>query len=112
MDFGPVISHYGPEQAIEDGMLVEVPAHVRNCHAIHARTFITSNLWRLIEDENEHVQDGNLSMLLIEASRSFRSGDTSDMMRTDIRGTFVVPWVTVWGVIDGAGVTLMLPEDY
>lgn len=107
-----VVYTYTAEEAIEDGVLVEVPAATRERFAIRARTLVTANLWQLIEDPDEDVQDGNLSMLLAEASRSFRAGDTSDMMRTDIRGTFVVPWVTVWGVIDGAGVTLMLPEDY
>jgi hypothetical protein len=47
------------------------------------------------------------------ARLAFSCGDPQDMMRTNIRvilrghGT-----VTVWGVIDGAGLTLMLPEDY
>jgi hypothetical protein len=60
------------------------------------------------------VPDGSRMADLVNMARlAFSRGDNKDRMRTNIRvilkghGT-----VTVWGVIDGAGLTLMLPEDY
>ena len=47
------------------------------------------------------------------ARYAFSGGDREDTMRTNIRVTLKGHGtVTVWGVIDGAGLTLMLPGDY
>jgi hypothetical protein len=115
-----IISVYTADQAVEDGILVEVPEEIRRAYNIVARVFVTTNLYR------SHVEVRPLSSLIDERSATtltrlrmaqlvraaalvFRAGDPEDLMRTNITyrdGT------VVWGVIDGAGVTLMLPEDY
>lgn len=118
--YGPPISVYTAEQAVEDGVLVSVPADLLPFAAVKAPVYITIGLWGDVEyggsddpDRNAEVTRRNIINLLRAASLSFRAGDTTDMMRNDIK--YVRSdgrTVTVWGAIDGDGVTLMYPSDY
>jgi hypothetical protein len=121
-----VISQYTAEQAVEDGMLVLVPGSVSrrvsngvygNDLCFGAAVLVTSHLWDsyIYDDaDTDTLNLANVEALLRSAFQSFKDGDPLDLMRTDIRiaSTDGEEVVTVWGVIDGAGLTLMLPEDY
>jgi hypothetical protein len=110
--FGEPIYAYTAEQAEQDGALVRVPAELSQ-----QPIYLTRALFELVEVPAgmEETQDlmGRMADVAHMARLAFSGGDQSDRMRTNIRvilrghGT-----VTVWGVIDGAGLTLMLPEDY
>ena len=110
--FGEPIYVYTAEQAVEDGALVRVPAELSR-----APIYLSRALFEKVEVPTgmEGTQDlmGRMADVVQMARLAFSGGDPQDMMRTNIRvilrghGT-----VTVWGVIDGAGLTLMLPEDY
>lgn len=109
-----VISRYTKEQQVEDGQAVEVPADLREQYAIKAPVYVTIGLWGDVEHVTPEVTTANLRRLLIAASQAFRSGDPTDMMRTDIQYSRLpdLRTFTVWGVIDGDGVTLMHPSEY
>lgn len=114
MDF-EVISTYTKAQAVEDGQQVKVEDQpLLDALGIKGDVYITSTLWLSVDTDDEYTRVQNLAGLLGAASYSFRRGDPMDLMRTDI---LYVPGdggvgIRVWGVIDGDGVTLMLPEDY
>ena len=107
-----VIYTYTAEQAVQDGALVRVPAELSR-----APIYLTRALFEKVRVPAgmEGTQDltGRMADLVYMARLAFSYGDKGDRMRTNIRvilkghGT-----VKVWGVIDGAGLTLMLPEDY
>jgi hypothetical protein len=109
---GEPIHAYTAEQAEQDGALVRVPAELSR-----APIYLSRALFEKVEVPAgmEGTQDltGRMADVVHMARLAFSGGDPQDTMRTNIRvvlqghGT-----VTVWGVIDGAGLTLMLPEDY
>ena len=110
--FGEPIFVYTVEQAVEDGALVRVPAELSR-----APIYLSRALFELVKvpPRMKGTQDlmGRMADVVYMARLAFSIGDRGDRMRTDIRvilkghGT-----VKVWGVIDGSGLTLMLPEDY
>jgi hypothetical protein len=110
--FGEPIYAYTAEQAEQDGALVRVPPELSR-----APIYLSRALFEKVEVPAgmEGAQDlmGRMADVVQMARLAFSGGDPQDTMRTNIRvilqghGT-----VTVWGVIDGAGLTLMLPEDY
>ena len=110
--FGEPIYAYTAEQAEQDGALVRVPPELSR-----APIYLSRALFEKVEVPAgmEGTQDltGRMADVVQMARLAFSGGDPQDTMRTNIRvilqghGT-----VTVWGVIDGAGLTLMLPEDY
>lgn len=108
-DWGEPIYVYSKADAVADGSQVEVPADIRTALNVKAPVYVTIALWHPhVQTDDPDVTSANAYRLVRAASDAFRAGDTSDMMRTNI----VFDGVTVWGVIDGDGVTLMLPEDY
>lgn len=109
-EWGEPISVYTKAQAVEDGQQVAVPQDILDMLDVRAQVYLTSNLYfgHIVAGDDDAATHHNLWTLVRAASVAFRAGDTSDMMRTNI----VIDGVTVWGVIDGDGVTLMLPEDY
>lgn len=112
--FGPVISEYTVEDAVEDGDLVKVEdAALLASLNIKGNVYITIGLWGDVEHAEPDLTAQNMHALLGAASYAFRRGDPEDLMRTDIRyvRSDGRP-ITVWGVIDGAGVTLMTPSEY
>jgi hypothetical protein len=110
--FGEPIHAYTAERAEQDGALVRVPAELSR-----APIYLSRALFEKVEVPAgmEGTQDlmGRMADVVHMARLAFSGGDPQDTMRTNIgvvlrgHGT-----VTVWGVIDGAGLTLMLPEDY
>jgi len=110
--FGEPIYAYTAEQAEQDGALVRVPAELSQ-----APIYLSRALFEKVEVPTgmEGTQDlmGRMADVMHMARLAFSGGDPQDTMRTNIQvilqghGT-----VAVWGVIDGAGLTLMLPEDY
>lgn len=98
-----IIYSYTADQAVEDGILVDAGK------LFGTRVLITNNLWvNHVGNEDENIQRQNLTRLISAAATAFAMGDPNDTMRTSI-------WyddLRFWGVIDGAGLTLMLPEDY
>jgi hypothetical protein len=110
--FGEPIYTYTAEQAEEDGELVRVPAELSK-----APIYLSRALFEKIEVPAgmEGSQDliGRMADVVNMARYAFSGGDREDTMRTNIRVTLKGHGtVTVWGVIDGAGLTLMLPGDY
>lgn len=114
-----VISSYTAQQAVEDGILIEVPEDIKREHAVLTDVFMTSNLYHAhaefkpiagILDAEGAARMTHLRMSqLVRAARvAFLAGDPQDFMRTNIFDH----GVNYWAVIDGAGLTLMLPEDY
>ena len=110
--FGEPIHAYTAEQAEEDGALVRVPAELSRSPIYLSRALFDKVK---VPAGMEGTQDlmGRMADVVNIARLAFSGGDREDTMRTNIRvilrghGT-----VTVWGVMDGAGLTLMLPEDY
>jgi hypothetical protein len=110
--FGEPIYAYTAEQAVQDGSLVRVPAELSR-----APIYLSRALFEMVKVPAgmEGTQDlmGRMADLVNMARLAFSRGDQGDRMRTNIRvilkghGT-----VAVLGVVDGAGLTLMLPEDY
>jgi len=118
-DGAEVISTYTAAQAVDDGLLVEVPrswsrkesnAVYSNDLCFSASVYITSNLYTRIETEgDDEATEVAVRLQLRYAFEAFKAGDALDLMRTSIESP---SGLRVWGVIDGAGLTLMLPEDY
>jgi hypothetical protein len=110
--FGEPIYTYTAEQAVEDGLLVRVPAELSR-----PPIYLSRALFELVKVPAgmEGIQDlmGRMADVVNMARLAFSGGDRENTMRKNIRvilrghGT-----VKVWGVIDGAGLTLILPSDY
>ncbi|MBA3875555.1 MAG: hypothetical protein C0498_01240 [Anaerolinea sp.] len=120
MDHELVYAHTA-DRAVRDGLLVRVPDHMAKEAGFKVPVLLTAALNREVEvpEGMEGLQDytGRLWDVLWIASYCFRSGDPGDRMRTNIKVLFAnrpcqADLVTIWGVIDGAGLTLMLPSDY
>lgn len=105
-----IISRYSKAQAVEDGEQVAVPQDILTALNVSLPVYVTISLFHgyVSAGDDEDGTNVNLYRLVRAASVAFRAGDTSDMMRTNI----AFDEVTVWGVIDGDGVTLMLPTDW
>lgn len=113
--FGEVISSYPTNQGVEDGFLVAAPTDLVARAGIKAPVFLSVGLAYAIGDPEADPDQWRIEVrnVLYLTASSFRAGDPDDRMRTDIRyAARSGNMLRVWAVLDGAGVTIMLPEDY
>lgn len=113
--FGEVISSYPASQGVEDGFLVAAPADLVARAGIKAPVFLSIGLAYALGYPDGDEAQGRIEVrnVLYLTAASFRAGDPNDRMRTDIRyASRDGDMLRVWAVLDGAGVTIMLPEDY
>jgi len=115
--FGPVISEYGVEQAIEDGVLVDFAtlgkpicelAPIRIVASSHlADTINAHQMAHLIVRTLNNIKPGKPDMLV------FRKGVK---MHTEDEGrTLFLPFESdksIYAKLDGRIITFMFPEDY
>lgn len=104
-----VISTYTREQAVEDGVLCRVPSVIRTAHGITDDTCLSAGLWLLIQSDDPEIVRIRLNALLI-AFRVACLGVNDTFL--EFSTTIHLETVKVWAVLDGDGLTLMLPEDY
>jgi hypothetical protein len=117
MDDENIISRYTRENAIDDGVLVDVTEQAKET-GIRVPTVITSHLHQVLEDipETSAGQDyrGRLhdvlwmTFLKLKAMQSSRSDDFPVQLDVIIDGQKQ----TLWAFVDGDGLTIMFPEDY
>lgn len=106
---GNIISSYTREQAVDDGVLYRVPENVRLLHRIKDDTCLSAGLFNLLRDDDERMTRVRVSALLVTFILACRHlDDTFSEFPFLIMGNTV----KVWAVLDGDGLTLMLPEDY
>ena len=107
--FGEPISVYTADQAVEDGFLFRVPADLAP-----RPTYLTASVVSLCTPPKGSCDDfvGRVSDVLTMTRYAFSRGDQTDRMRTGIVVRIGRANVTLWAVIDGAGLTIMQPEDY
>ncbi len=100
----PIISEYTSDQAIEDGILVEV-GEVMGKDGIKIRVIFTRTLFEEggYEDEARRVALVTRGMMLL------KKPDPED---TDYMKLRVIEEGEVWVIHDGNGITFMKPEDY
>ncbi len=100
----PIISEYTTDQAIEDGILVEVGEVQRNdgnkIRVIFTRTLFEGGGY---EDEAKRVAFVTRGMELL---------GKPDPEDTDYMRLRVIEEGEVWVIHDGNGITFMKPEDY
>ncbi len=109
--FGEPISTYTADQAVEDGMLVRLPDELAGPHPIYL-TAAVLDLCCPPKGIAWESYGGRVRDVLTMTRLAFRGGDHEDRMRTNIRVKIGRRTVTLWAVIDGAGLTVMTPEDY
>jgi len=101
-DDAEVISTYTAEQAVEDGILVEV-GRAGNCPV-----YITRNCMVTLELEEDDEKRREVVELCLHAlQQPDREDDDYRCLRA-----LTVDDVKVWAILDGQGVTIMRPEDY
>ena len=107
--FGEPIYTYTAEQAVEDGQLFRVPADLAP-----RATYLTASVVGLCTPPKGSCEDftGRVADVLTMTRLAFSRGDQDDRMRTGIVVKIGARNVTLWAVIDGAGLTIMQPEDY
>jgi hypothetical protein len=116
-----VIYGYSAEQGIEDGFLDKVPEQLAREAGFKCPVMLASGAQAEVAVpagmEGEQDYTGRLWDVLCLVRGAFLAGDPNDRMRTGIKVIFRnAPGrddlVTLWAVIDGAGVTIMVPSDY
>lgn len=116
-----VIYSYTAEHAVEDGTLYPVPADLASGAGFKVPVYLATGAYCEVKvpDGMDGEQDytGRLWDVLCLVRGAFLAGDPNDRMRTGIKVIFRnAPGrddlVTLWAVIDGAGVTIMTPDDY
>jgi hypothetical protein len=117
MDDEDVISRYTRENAIDDGVLVDVTGQAK-VTGIRVPTVITSHLHQVLEDipESSAGQDyrGRLhdvlwmTFLKLRAMQVNRSDDFPALVDVIIDSKKQ----TLWAIVDGGDLTIMFPEDY
>lgn len=121
--FGPMIHSYTREQAIEDGVLVDVSEWAKEV-GVSAPTVFTQHLWSVVDVSGRKgyrgVQDTRgrahdvLFMAMLCLAAANRRGELANgphpftLILTDGRQKYARLWVS----FDGDGVTIMFPEDY
>ncbi len=117
MDDENIISRYTRENAIDDGVLVDVTEQAKET-GIRLPTVITDHLQQVLEDipETSAGQDyrGRLhdvlwmTFLKLRAIQATRDDDFPALIDVIIDARKQ----TLWAVVDGEGLTIMFPEDY
>ncbi len=117
MDDENLFSRYTRENAIDDGVLVDVTEQAKET-AIRLPAVITSHLHQVLEDipETSAGQDyrGRLhdvlwmTFLKLKAMQATRNDEFPAVVDVIIDGRKQ----TLWAVVDGDGLTIMFPEDY
>lgn len=96
--FGPVISVYTVDEAIEDGIFL----HAGSFNGY--RVVITSNLLHTLEKETA----GAVIVRALEIARRRVEEYVSDLVKVPVGQT--VAWVDI--AVETRVITIMLPEDY
>ena len=118
MDDEPYVIHrYTRENAIEDGVLVDVTEQAKET-GILLPTVITDHLHRVLEQipERSIGQDWRgrlhyvlwMTFLKLKAMQTLRDAEFPVQVQVIIDGKTE----TLWAVVDGDGLTIMYPEDY
>src|ERR1044071_8882099 len=117
MDEDIIISRYTRENAIEDGVLVDITEQARET-GILLPTVITVHLRGVLEDipAKSAGQDwrGRLHDVLWMTFLKLRSMQKNQEEEFPAEVNVIIDGVmqTLWAVIDGDGLTIMYPEDY
>ncbi|HWH58434.1 MAG TPA: DUF6573 family protein [Terriglobales bacterium] len=114
-----VISRYTRQQAIEDGVLVDVSAQARET-GILLPTVLTDHLQHVLEEipAESHGQDyrGRLHDVLWMTFLKLKSFGQKKLTEIDFPAEVQViidgRTQRLWVVVDGDGLTIMYPEDY
>jgi hypothetical protein len=117
MDDENIISRYTRENAIDDGVLVDVTEQAKET-GIRVPTVITGHLHQALEEipETSAGQDyrGRLhdvlwmTFLKLKVMQATRNDDFPALVDVIIDSQKQ----TLWAVVDGDGLTIMFPEDY
>ncbi len=100
----PIISEYTMDQAIEDGILIEVGEVQRN-DGTKIRVVFTRTLF-----EEGGYEDKTKRVALV--ARGMELLKKSDPEDTDYMRLRVIEKGKIWVIQDGNGITFMKPEDY
>ena len=114
-----LISAYSRQQAIDDGVLVDVSAQVRET-GILLPTVLTAHLHQVLEDipEESWGQDyrGRLHDVLWMTFLKLKSFGAKMISAVEfpVEMQVIIDGRThqLWIVVDGDGLTIMYPEDY
>jgi hypothetical protein len=102
--FGEPIYTYTAAQAVDDGMLVKLPDDLAGPHPIYLTAphpiYLTAAVVALCTPPKGSAEslNGRVWDVLTTTRVAFSAGDYEDL--------------TLWAVIEGAGLTVMTPEDY
>lgn len=120
--YGPVIYSYTREQAIEDGVLVDVSEWARE-KGIPAPTAFSSHLWTDVDVDSKKGHKGYQStrgraddvlwMAFLRLAAANRAGklDEGPHAFEVLLSVGRTRKQTLWVAMDGADVTIMYPED-
>ena len=100
----PIVSEYTTDQAIEDGILVEV-GEVRGKDGSKIRVIFT----RALFEEGGYEDEARRVALVARGMMLLKKPDPED---TDYMRLRVIEEGEVWVIHDGNGITFMKPEDY
>jgi hypothetical protein len=117
MENEEIISRYTRENAIEDGVLIDITEQARET-GILLPTAITDHLHNVLEDipQSSIGQDWRgrlhdvLWMTFLKLKSMHKARDASFPAEVNV----IVDGRTqiLWAVVDGDGLTIMYPEDY
>jgi hypothetical protein len=112
-----IISRYSRENAIEDGVLIDITEQARET-GIGLPTVITDHLQHVLEDipDRSIGQDwrGRLHDVLWMTFLKLKSMQMrkDEEFPTEVKVVIDGQMQTLWAVIDGDGLTILYPEDY
>jgi hypothetical protein len=111
-----LIHSYSRQQAIEDGVLVDVTAQARET-GIHLPTVLTDHLHHVLEKipAAGHDQDyrGRLHDVLWMTFLKLKSLGVSEVeFPVEVEVIIDAEKNKLWIAVDGDGLTIMYPEDY
>src|SRR5512139_3632952 len=100
----PIISEYTMDQAIEDGILIEV-GEVQREDGTKIRVVFTRTLF----EEGGYEDKAKRVTLVTRGMELLKKPDPED---TDYMRLRVIEKEKIWVIHDGNGITFMKPEDY
>ena len=100
----PIISEYTMDQAIEDGILIEV-GEVQREDGIKIKVVFTRTLF----EEGGYEEKIKRVALINRGMELLKNSDPED---TDYMKLRVIEKDKIWVIHDGNGITFMKPEDY
>jgi len=103
-EFGELISDYSLEQAIEDGVLVEIFKDMWKTLS-HGKPIVVTR--KLFEDTNQHLLFGVVTQFIKWKTNVQPTLPEEERLFTD-----AVKGKTVWVMEDTQAITMMYPEDY